>query len=172
LKSIGVTIKDNTIAKLANINVKPYTCPSKCTTRPDTNISSDLLGIGTPTLNIDPQNNVWKYGDIPNGGYSNSVNIQDFYTKPTNIKNYYDNNNQPQPESAFGTTYPFTTYYKCDWLGPNNSNSGLPNNDISTQFTTIPCSYRPNYQETGRYICKTDPNTSGISSCDNVSIIS
>jgi hypothetical protein len=176
LKNIGVKIKDNALIELANVNIKPYTCPTKCTTNPNPSPnfpSSNLTGIATPTLNIDPQNNVWKYGDIPSGGYSNrrGSEINNFYTSPSGIPNYPSEENEPQPDLAFGTTYPFTTYYKCEWLGPNG-NPGLPVNENSTQYTTIPCHYRPNYQETGRYICENDPNNSDINSCDDVSIIS
>jgi hypothetical protein len=106
---------------------------------------------------------------MPMGGYLKNTSIQNFYNNPSSgINDEYNENNQP--ESSFGTTYPYTTYYQCQWLGPQGQNSGLPNNE--PLYTTIPCSYRSNYQETSRYICPQDPNSNGIDSCTDVSIMS
>ncbi len=177
MNSIGVQMKDYALSELSNVGVSSYTCPTTCTTigsnsnNNNNAVNTNLISqYSTPTLNIDNQNNVWQYGNIPAGGYiSDDVSIQQFYTNPTNIPNYYNPDNSPQ--QSFGTTYPATIYYKCDWMGPDNT-PGLPNTESQT-YSTIPCSYRQNYVETGRYICNTDPNVDGISfpNCDDVSII-
>jgi hypothetical protein len=125
-------------------------------------------------LNIDPQTNVWKYGDIPEDLYTSSrVPPNDFYANPMNIP-YYTKTIEEElynaPKSFFGAVNPVSTYYQCKWLGGNTNNGGLPNPE-STSYSTIPCEYRQNYQEVGRYICTDDPNqNSNISSiCENIS---
>jgi hypothetical protein len=146
-----------------------YTCPVDCPPNPAvydverTNIKT----YNQPTLNIDPQTNVWQYGDIPTDLYTSpSTPGNAFYIKPTGIPNYAPNaENEPQP--FFGTTYPATTYYECQWLGGTNNGNGLPNQE-KNQYTTIPCSFRQNFQEVNRYICNSDPNINGVGNCDQV----
>jgi hypothetical protein len=122
----------------------------------------------TPTLSTDNQSNVWQFGDIPKGGYSSNAPIQQFYKSPTGIQDYNDSENEPR--QSFGTTYPTSTYYECQWMGPPNQNPGLPNPE--NKYSAIPCSYRPNFTEVGRYICNENPNLTGnITNCDNVSHI-
>lgn len=149
-----------------------YTCPATCPpVVPPSASSYPLISTyQTPTLNIDPQTNVWKYGDIPSDLYTTPTTpATNFYSSPIGIPNYGPSaENEAQP--FFGTTYPATTYYKCEWLGGQNpGSSGLPNNEAN-QYTTIPCTFRQNFQEVGRYICNSDPNTnpSGINSCEPV----
>ena len=177
VRNLSIEMDEYIKTGLAEIGVQPYKCPSSCTQNDDNIPDPNMININqSPTLNIDPQNNVWQYGDIPSGGYANNNNpaIQSFYTQPTNINNYADEENQPS--SNFGTSYPSTTYYQCEWLGGQN-NSGLPFNEKST-YTTIPCSYRSNYQEVGRYICQQDPNktspnsnVNGIKNCNVITNI-
>jgi len=155
----------------AIFNTPAYSCPSKCS-----NITSEegpglLYNSGSsPTLNIDPQTNVWKYGDIQTDVFTtNSITGKVIYNK-NSIPNYNrtiqeENANEPKP--FFGTTYPTSTYYKCSWMGGDQT-YGLPNIEKET-YSSIPCTYRDNYQETGRYICKNDPNIYGLSNCDTIS---
>lgn len=158
-------------------SVDPYTCPTKCSINSaNPPPSSRIQGYQQPTLNIDPQANVWQYGDIPVDLYtSKNTPGSDFYMNPQNIPNYRntleeDMGDEPQPN--FGTTYPHSTYYKCEWLGGNNT--GLPNIESKT-YSSIPCSYRENYEETGRYICSKNPNNLSTNEfntvCNNVSYL-
>jgi hypothetical protein len=148
-----------------------YKCPKICKNSSNSNTyinNSNILVKEETTLDIDPQLNVWKYGDIPVDGYtSTKLPGSNFYNSPVNIPNYYNPLNEPK--SSFGTTYPKSTYYQCEWLGGTSNTNGLPNNN-GNKYSTIPCNFRQNYQETGRYICPSDPNKNGIDSCDNVSI--
>ena len=177
LGNIGVQMKDYALSELANVSVQPYQCPNTCTTINNTPPNPNQLQTGsTPTLKIDPQNNVWKYGDMPMGGYLENTPTQQFYNVPTGIPDYPNSENEPQP--FYDSTYPYTVYYQCQWLGPNNKNAGMPNNETN-KYTTIPCSYRPNFQETARYICQQDPNNVDINStiqnmpnCTDISIMS
>lgn len=176
LGNIGVDMKDYALSELANVNIQPYQCPNTCTNinnvPPNPNV---IQPVSSPTLKIDPQNNVWEYGDIPMGGYLSNTPEQNFYKVPTGIPSYPSSENEPQP--FFGTTYPYNVYYQCQWLGPSGQNPGLPNNEPT--YTTIPCSYRPNFQETARYICQQDPNNVNINAqinnmqnCTDISIMS
>jgi Ca2+/Na+ antiporter len=157
--------------------VDPYKCPTKCSINSANPPPSQLIqGYEQPTLNIDPQANVWQYGDMQVDLYTSNKNPgSNFFINPRNIPNYNSTEEEQlenQPKSKFGTTYPSSTYYKCEWLGGNSD--GLPNIEPVT-YSSIPCSYRQNFEETGRYICNKNPN--GLSStdfgkaCDNVSLI-
>lgn len=146
-----------------------YQCPATCPsiTPPPPPNPNQIQTYQQPTLNIDPQTNVWQYGDIPTDLYTSSTTPgTTFYANPPNIPNYSPSE-ENEPKSFFGTTYPSTTYYQCEWLGGSNT-VGLPNIETNT-YTTIPCTFRQNFQEVGRYICKQDPNQNGIENCDNVS---
>jgi hypothetical protein len=116
----------------------PYTCPAECpaiaveeeeSAPTSANFGSTITT--SPTLNTDPQNNVWKDGNRQ-------------YTKPTN-------------ENSL-------TYYQCNWLGGNINGNSLPIQDTN-KYSTIPCTYKQNYTQVGKYICKTDPNKNGIENC-------
>lgn len=137
-----------------------YRCPSKCSPTGPSQVPGKLQGYQQPTLNIDPQVNVWKYGDIPVDLYtSNKIKGADFYTKDSNIPNYRNTAEEElvnEPKPFFGTTYPSSTYYKCKWLGGNN-NGGLPNMESDT-YSSIPCNFRQNFAEEGKYICNKNPN--------------
>jgi hypothetical protein len=159
IKNIKVDMKDYVNSVIGN-NVDPYKCPTTCTNSSTNPPPSSLIqGYQQPTLNIDPQVNVWRYGDIPVDLYtSKNTPGSDFYANPRNIPNYrntLEEDIEDEPRPNFGTTYPRSTYYKCEWLGGNNT--GLPNNEPVT-YSSIPCSYRENYEETGRYICSKNPN--------------
>lgn len=151
------------------------TCPSNCSSdNPPPPNTTEISGYESPTLNIDPQTNVWKYGDIPEDLYTSSkIPPSDFYANPTGIP-YYRQTIEEElynaPKPFFGSVNPVSTYYQCQWLGGTN-NQGLPNPESPTTYSTIPCEYRQNFQEVGRYICTDDPNkNSNISSiCENIS---
>lgn len=137
-----------------------YQCPSTCPPVEAPQNPALIQGYGTPTLRTDPQLNVWKYGDIPTDLWTNDkLKGTNFYTNYS-IPNYnatLEEEIYNSPKSTFGTTYPNSTYYKCKWLGGDNNKYGLPNLENNT-YSSIPCTYRPNYSEDGRYICSKDPN--------------
>ena len=137
-----------------------YQCPSECPAISSPEDPALIQGYATPTLRTDPQLNVWKYGDIPTDLWTNNkLKSTNFYVN-YNIPNYnatLEEEIYNSPKSTFGTTYPNSTYYKCKWLGGDNNNNGLPNIENNT-YSSIPCTYRPNYSEDGRYICSKDPN--------------
>lgn len=162
---------DNQINELS-----PYTCPMECPVNSETVESANSLkGYAQPTLRIDPQVNVWKYGDMPISAFTSSREPgNNFYTDPKNIANFRETleeieENEPKP--FFGEPKTVLTYYKCEWMG-GNKNGDLPNFESNT-YSSIPCSYRPNFKESGRYICNQNPNNlSGDDfnkACDNVS---
>ena len=162
---------DNQIDELT-----PYTCPMECPANSETvEDASSLHGIAQPTLRIDPQVDVWKYGDIPISAYtSNETPGSNFYVTPKNIPNYRDDPReiaQNEPKPFFGGPKEVLTYYKCDWMG-GDRNGDLPNFE-SNRYSSIPCDYRPNFTESGRFICTKNPNNLSpdefIKACDNVS---
>ena len=179
LRNLKVNMDNYVSDKLEN--TFKYSCPSDCTTEENDNSQKGTTLIQTnqqPTLKIDNQDNVWKYGDIPSDVFtSNNINPSDFYRTSQHIPKFRVteaeiDGNESQP--FFGTGSNYKTYYKCLWNGTgeltnNKRNGGLPNNESSV-YTTIPCNYRPNFTETGRYICNNDPNK-GYSNagCTNVS---
>jgi hypothetical protein len=162
-----------------------YQCPpSPCSANLDVSSESPtIFGYEQPTLNTDPQLNVWQYGDIPTDLYTTPQNpASTFYSNQPNIpiyKNTLQEQIEDMPASTFGTTYPSSTYYQCQWNGSNlnkgvqnMNNAGLPNIETNT-YSSIPCSYRPNFTETARYICTQNPNNLSSSQfnqvCNNVS---
>ena len=175
LNNVKQKVKVDMATYISNVieNELPYKCPAKCSatsasTAPTTNL---IQGYEQPTLKTDPQLNVWQYGDMPTDLYTTS----NFYSNYTNIPNFNATSEEQlvnEPKSAFGTTYPTSTYYKCQWLGGDSNKGDLPNVE-SNIYSTVPCSYRPNFTETGRYICNKDPNnlqgTSFNNACDDVS---
>jgi hypothetical protein len=153
-----------------------YKCPTTCTKNP-TFVSADTItGYGQPTLRTDSQLDVWQYGDIPTDLYTTPDNpASKFYSNSKNVPNYRTTEkekkeNMPQP--FFGSSFPSSTYYQCKWGGGESNNGDLPNID-STKYSSIPCSYRPNFTEVGRYICTKNPNslssTDFKKACDNIS---
>ena len=162
----GLEIKMANYVNNITSDLIDYQCPTQCQTISNNPPATNMVQMyKTPTLITDSQTNVWKYGDIPSGGYSPNVTPQDIYQSPTGIPNYNSPLNEPQP--SFGTTYPRSTYYQCKWLG--GESSGLPN--VEQPYSTIPCNYRQNYEEVGRYLCSEDPNVTGsIDTCENISI--
>ena len=149
---------------------KDYKCPVKCSNKPGQPIVNPNLinGYAQPTLNINPQLNVWKDGDIPESLWTSTKHPANKYYSNQNIPNYYKDSNNPK--EIFKRDNKALTYYKCEWLGGNN-NGGLPNSD--KKYSTIPCTYKPNYSETARYICRRDPNklqdTNINNYCDKIS---
>jgi len=143
--------------KLLQDTVPEYTCPVKCDKKKiqeeEININIQQQENGD-TLNINPQLNVWKLGSIP----YNTLRINSQNTEGIN-QHLYSNDNEPKP--SFGTTYPKSTYYQCDWLGggergPDGLPLGGPTPD--KPFSTIPCSFKPNMKQKAKYICDSDPN--------------
>lgn len=135
-------------------------CPTSC---PQTSTTVDVGSVGgrrTPTLRTNSQLNVWEDGDLPVNTFTSKKNPAiKYYSTPKGIPKYRDTiyeetNNEPKP--MFGTTYPKTTFYKCNWLGGDKTRL-MPERELKT-YSSIPCSYRPNFEETGRYICMKDPN--------------
>jgi hypothetical protein len=139
--------------------VTDYTCPSSCPPIVAPEDSDIISSYNSVTLKTNPQLDVWKYGDIPTDLWtSNKLKGSNFYENVT-IPNYNETLEEQiynAPKPFFGTTYPNSTFYKCKWLGGDNNN-GLPNLD-NKKYSSIPCSYRPNYSEEERYICSKDPN--------------
>jgi len=154
----------------------PYSCPSDCSVIDEEVSRGDTIyGYKQPTLRTDPQLDVWQYGDIPTDLYtSKSKPASKFYINYKDIPNYNatiqeELANEPKP--SFGTNFPRTTYYKCHWNGGMRNNVSMPNPE-RLKYSSIPCSYRPNFTEDGRYICKENPNTSKLnfhSICEDVS---
>ena len=147
----------NYAQKVLEDTVPSYTCPAKCDNKKapiekDINIDVEEPG---DTLNISPQLNVWKLGSIPYNTRGINPSDEEEDINPM----LYDNGDQPSP--SFGTTYPQSTYYQCDWLGggekgPEGLPLGGPTKD--KPFSTIPCSFKPNMKEKAKYICNDDPN--------------
>lgn len=153
-----------------------YKCPTKCSSNSSSNTpptTQQILGYEQPTLNIQPQTNVWKYGDISAGLWTSDKTPASAFYNNQDIPNYNETLEEQwlnEPKSTFGSTYPITTYYECSWLGPPNA-GGLPNTEQNI-YSTIPCSYRQNFTEIGRYMCNADPNLSTTNfneSCDTLS---
>ena len=144
---------------LLGINTMPYKCPVKCDkdnkNNKDNKDNKD---------NFDGNNNLKQYdniinnaklsgkGDNPTLKINNQRDIWKFGNDNTNPTLKIDDNNN---ENNISTTYPYSVYYKCDSL--NGNNSGLPNKEVN-KYSTVPCNYRENYNESEKYICTTDPN--------------
>ena len=171
LKSLVHNVKAE--MKAYRDDVKDYQCPSDCTS--DTNgpytgeEGDDIQSYrgNVATLRIDPQTNVWKYGDIPEDLWtSDKKPASDFYTRDVskNIPNYnatIEEELANRPKPFFGSTFPVSTYYTCEWMGGHGNETSLPMLERN-KYSSIPCSYKPNFTETGRYICTDDPNKRGI----------
>jgi hypothetical protein len=146
-----------------NDSLSEYSCPSKCSPiRPNINKKALIIsGYSQPTLNTDSQVNVWKYGDIPVDSYtSDLVPPSDFYTDKSipkyRVTSEEMNENQPQP--FFGSpSLKVSTYYDCSWNGGDLSSNSLPNIETN-KYSKIPCNYRENYSQNGKYLCTKDPN--------------
>ena len=176
LKNIKVEMNEYT-GLIRGIRAKPYTCPSTCKTNSTVAPNPALVqSYKQPTLNTNPQTDVWKYGDVPVDLYTTKkYNPKNFYNSPENIpiyRNTFAEEIEDAPKPYFGSSYPKSTYYKCKWLGGDNGSANLPNSE-NKMYSTIPCSYRPNFTEINRYICTSDPNdqlTDMNSVCEDVSL--
>ena len=175
-KSVANRLKELNIAMKDYIMEEVLTCPASCPSATNPPNATTITGYASPTLRTDPQLNVWELGDMPTDLYTSSTNPGNkFYTNPKGIPNY---NNTPleeltnQPKPFFRASNPVSTYYKCHWLGGNSNNGGLPNPE-SKKYSSIPCDYRPNYEERARYVCTKNPNGLPESEftkyCDDVS---
>jgi hypothetical protein len=157
IRGLRVDMKDYAKKVLEN-RIPDYTCPSTCSTKPseefDITEENDYVNYNKSgeVLKIDPSLDVWKYGDIP-------------INQDLNSMEELDDEDSPQP--FFGTTYPKSTYYQCKWLG---GNGGMPNKmkEGNNTYSTIPCNYKPNTTQLGRYICDNDPNEVGLQECEEI----
>lgn len=178
LKSLEVSMKayayDKLKTTIKDVGEKDFglKCPAKCPPVNNPQPGRDpLIGYASPTLKTDSQLNVWENGDVPVDLYTSNRNPgSKFYKKPEDIPNYYNKKNNPK--EVHSTTYPRSTYYKCEWLGGDTNKGDLPNVE-SKRYSSIPCNYRQNFEEKGRYICLKDPNNLNDDQfkkvCDDVS---
>lgn len=143
--------------KVLQDTIPRYTCPAKCDDKKESLEEEININVEEPddTLNIDPQLNVWKLGSIPyNTRGINPSNLEK--DRDPMLYSYGD-----KPEPSFGTTYPKSTYYQCDWLGGGERGpEGLPLGGPTADkpFSTIPCSFKPNMKQKAKYICNKNPN--------------
>ena len=145
----------------------PYKCPVNCSTNSSNNGNSNptILGYSQPTLNVDSQLDVWQYGDITTDLYTTSkLTGSKFYSnyKLPNFNATIEEETANMPKPFFDSTFPSSTFYKCQWLGGDNTQA-MPTNETNT-YSSIPCNYRQNYSEVGKYICNRNPN--GLNSTD------
>lgn len=153
-----------------------YKCPTKCSANPTISNNNTISGYVQPTLKTDSQLDVWQYGDMPTDLYTSPENpASKFYKNYSDMPNYRTTNKEKMynnPYPFFDTTFPSSTYYKCQWNGGASNNGDLPNVE-NNKYSSIPCSYRPNFTEVERYICTKNPNNLSESDfknvCDNVS---
>jgi len=142
--------------------IPDWKCPSKCSLNIQEEESKtpppDIIRVQggvSATLRTNPQSNVWKYGDTPVDLYTSEEGPP---YPDMDIPNYANPNNSPQP-SFRGLKDNYLTYYQCSWMGGDNVNDTLPSGkNRENTFSSIPCSYRPNYKELGKYICNKNPN--------------
>jgi hypothetical protein len=175
MDKIGINMQDYTRSLLSE-SIAPYSCPMKCNKKyieiDQSKIKKINFSENTPILNIDPQTNVWKYGDIPDDLYTSyKLPPSAFFKSPNNIPLYNvtpEEEQENSPKSKFSTTYPMSTYYKCKWNGDINNTGGLSSED--GKYSSIPCSYKSNYSEEGKYICMDNPNKVGLENakCDEI----
>ena len=169
IKSAAVTMSnyvDSTVSQIF-----PRKCPTNCNIKSVQEENMDIILNNNmiipknhPTLNSSPQINVWKHGDVPTDLFTKPGYDKNIYINPSKLPNYYSPDNSPR--SQFGAPLDSgATYYKCNWIG-GNTYDGLPNKE-PTKYSTIPCSYRENYRESGKFLCPTniDPNILGDSLC-------
>jgi len=135
----------------------PTSCPAVSTNPPAV---GTITGYNTPTLRTDSQLNVWEHGDIPTDLYTSKKNPGNkFFRTPKNIQNYRDRIDEEilnRPKPFFGTTFPSSTYYECKWLGGDKLGE-LPVKEFK-KYSSIPCDYRPNFEQKGKYLCLKNPN--------------
>ena len=159
----GIEVAMKTYAQqLLQDTVPPYQCPSRCNTIPDdkdVEVEDEYDYTTDPgdTLRTDPQLDVWKFGRIPyNQNPKSMAKLERMLEEENMIPTY-------EPKPSFGTTYPKSTFYECEWLGGGTKDKyGLPTGSPlpNKKYSPIPCSYKPNMNEVSRYICNEDPNGS------------
>ena len=177
VQQAAVQIGDNGVKLLKPFFQNTYQCPIQCpplfpTVSSETNeedypdgpmgYGSKIKSFPHELLRTQSQNNVWVDGDIPNDINTTPENYNKLYLKPRKLPIYLNNEMQKQaaePKPFFrGIDKKFATYYKCQ--NNNGKNNNIP------RFSSIPCSYKPNYSEVGRYICSSDPSESSAN-CEN-----
>lgn len=159
IQGLQVAMKDYSKKLLEDV-VPEYTCPANCPKNDDDKEEEKRIDIiqrdPGDTLNIDPQLNVWEKGALPYNKYGiKTVDTSD----DVNPNSLYEMGDEPKP--FFGTTYPKSTYYECEWLGGGTRGaSGLPLGGPTNKkkYSSIPCSYKPNMKLKNKYICESDPN--------------
>lgn len=151
----------------------PRECPTKCKTKDKdekekeknkNNINNkvninNIIPKNSPTLNSSSQINVWKEGDVPNDLFTKPGFDNDIYIDPEELPDYNYPGNRPRskfeaPIKSGGT------YYQCEWMGGDN-NYDLPNKELD-KYSTIPCSYRSNYRENGKFLCPSGVNPNNL----------
>jgi len=162
IQGLKVAMKDYS-KKLLEDAVPEYTCPANCS-KNDEEEEEERIDIiqrdPGDTLNIDPQLNVWEKGSLPYNKYGIKTTNTGDNVNPNSL---YEIGDEPRP--FFGTTYPKSTYYECEWLGGGTRGaSGLPLGGPTNKkkYSAIPCSYKPNMMLKNKYICEEDPNKKGI----------
>lgn len=160
IQGLQVAMKDYSKKLLEDV-VPEYTCPADCSKNDDDKKEEEeridiIQRDPGDTLNIDPQLNVWEKGALPYNKYGiKTVDTSD----DVNPNSLYEMGDEPKP--FFGTTYPKSTYYECEWLGGGTRGaSGLPLGGPTDkkEYSAIPCSYKPNMKLKNKYICESDPN--------------
>ena len=171
IQGLKVAMKDYSKKLLEDV-VPEYTCPSNCSKNDDMEEEEERIDIiqrdPGDTLNIDPQLNVWEKGSLPYNKYGMKTTNTGDNVNPNSL---YEMGDEPKP--FFGTTYPKSTYYECEWLGGGTRGaSGLPLGGPTDKkkYSAIPCSYKPNMMLKNKYICESDPNKNGIND-ENCTII-
>lgn len=164
IQGLQVAMKDYSKKLLEDV-VPEYTCPANCSKNDDDDEEKEeskidvMLRDPGDTLNIDPQLNVWEKGALPYNKYGIKTTETGDDVNPNSL---YVMGDEPKP--FFGTTYPKSTYYECEWLGGGTRGaSGLPlgGPTDTKKYSTIPCSYKPNMKLKNKYICENDPNENG-----------
>lgn len=160
LKNVSIAMKDYAANQYEEDDSGlqcPTSCPAVSSNPPPV---GTITGYNTPTLRTDSQLNVWEHGDIPTDLYTSKKNPgKRFFRTPKNIRNYRDRIDEEilnRPKPFFGTTFPTSTYYECKWLG-GDKHGELPVKEYK-KYSSIPCDYRPNFEQKGKYLCLKNPN--------------
>jgi len=166
----AVIMKDYVTTNLDDLF--PRECPEKCKTKDDDDDDDDdnknknkkvnvnnIIPKNGPTLNSSSQINVWKEGDVPDDLFTKPGFNNNIYKDPKKLPDYNYPGNRPRsqfdaPVKSGGT------YYQCEWMGGDNSYD-LPNKEID-KYSTIPCSFRSNYRENGKFLCPPDINPNNL----------
>lgn len=140
---------------LLNIDFSDYTCPDKCTVRPNNNNKKPKSKIlqndkRLRVMKTNSSRDIWKYGSLPDTLYTT----------------FYDRNPYNQENQDIPITYRYTTeeenlpprqwvrglgdkskkqiYYKCKWIGGPISDDMPMKKKYDN--STIPCNFLPGYK--------------------------